>query len=57
VPTEADLLAADPAEVGKTIAALPAWEKLARYARGQAPPLAAPRPGKATVRKSNPPRG
>ncbi len=57
VPTEADLLGAEPAEVGKAIAALPAWEKLARYARGQAPPPPAPRPGKATVRKSGPPRG
>ncbi len=57
VPTQADLLGADPAEVGKVIAALPAWEKLARYARGQAPPVATPPPGKATVRKSRPPRG
>ncbi len=56
VPTEADLLGADPAEVGKVIAALPAWEKLARYARGQAPPMPAPRPDRTTVRKSNPHR-
>ncbi len=56
VPTEADLLGADPAEVGRTIAALPAWEKLARYASGQAPPAPAPPPGRPTVRKSNPPR-
>ncbi len=56
VPTEADLLGADPAEVGKTIAGLPPWEKLARYARGQAPPTAPPRSARPTVRKSNPPR-
>ena len=56
VPTEADLLGADPAEVGKAVAALPAWEKLARYARGQAPPMAPPRPARPAVRKSNPPR-
>jgi hypothetical protein len=56
VPTEADLLGADPAEVGKVIAALPAWEKLVRYARGVAPPATPPRPAKLTVRKSPPPR-
>jgi hypothetical protein len=54
VPAEPELLAAGPPEVGKVLAALPAWDALTRYARGIAPPE---KPVKPVVRKSRPPRG
>jgi hypothetical protein len=56
VPTQAELLGTDVAQVNKVIAALPAWEKLTRFARG-APPPASDQPGhKGSVRKSRSPQ-
>ncbi len=54
VPTEPELLSTGAPEVGKVLAALPAWDALTRYARGIAPPEKPAKPG---VRKSRPPRG
>jgi hypothetical protein len=55
VPTDAELLGLDPREVSATIAALPAWDKVVRFARGRAPQVAVPPPRKGSVRKSSPP--
>ena len=55
VPTDAELLGLEPLEVNAAIAALPAWEKLVRFARGRAPQVAVPPPRKGSVRKSSPP--
>jgi hypothetical protein len=52
VPTEAGLLGMDARDVTAVLAALPRWEKLARFARGRAPQVVAPPPGKAGVRES-----
>ncbi len=56
VPTDADLLGLDPREVNATLAGLPAWDKLVRFAHGRAPQVAQPPPSKRSVRKSGPPR-
>lgn len=56
VPSQAELLGIDLAQVNKVIAALPAWEKLTRFARG-APPPEPVQPGhKGSVRKSRSPQ-
>jgi len=55
VPRPEELLAIDAGQVNRVIAALPAWEKLTRFARGPAPPPPTPRPAKPGVRKSHTP--
>jgi hypothetical protein len=52
VPTDAGLLGTEAREVSAVLAALPSWEKLARFARGRAPQVVAPPPRKGGVRKS-----
>jgi len=55
LPSDAVLVALSLEELNAALAVLPAWETLPRFARGPAPPLAAPPPKKGGVRKSTPP--
>jgi hypothetical protein len=52
VPTEAELLGIEARGVSTVLAGLPAWAKLARFARGRAPQVVAPPPRKGGVRES-----
>ncbi|HVN75811.1 MAG TPA: hypothetical protein VMT19_05795 [Thermoanaerobaculaceae bacterium] len=56
MPTQADLLGIDAAQVSGAVTALPAWEALTRFARGPAPAPSAPKDRASGVRKSGSPR-
>jgi hypothetical protein len=56
VPGEAALLGIDAREVSAILAALPSWEKLARFARGRAPQVVVPPTHTRGVRESAPRR-
>ncbi len=56
LPSEPELLAVEASAVNGALAGLPAWDALARLARGPAPALASPPPRRGGVRKSPPRR-